>query len=169
MLQVDQIEPSSGDEDRETGEGAMEVHFPDGTLVRANGIAARDTDANWRDFGLYCDAAWRPDWPAAIIDWPDFGVPTTPATAARQIVDAYERAKRTERVEVGCLGGLGRTGTVLACMAVLAGVPGAEAVNWVRGHYRAEAVETLAQADWVAWFAAWLEQERNASGARHDR
>jgi hypothetical protein len=38
-------------------------------------------------------------------------------------------------------------------MAVLAGVPADEAVAWVRAHYRPEAVETAAQAAWVAWFA----------------
>ena len=46
------------------------------------------------------------------------------------------RARRGELVEIGCLGGSGRTGTVLACMAVLAGVPPAEAVDWVRTRTR---------------------------------
>jgi hypothetical protein len=146
----------------------MDVTFPDGTQVRAHGIAARDLDEGWREFGLYCDAAWQPDWPALTIDWPDFGLPAEPETAAGQIVDTFERAKRGERVEVGCLGGIGRTGTVLSCMAVIAGVPGADAVTWVRQHYRPEAVETSAQANWVTWFAEWLERERNASGARRD-
>ena len=57
--------------------------------------------------------------------------------------------------QVGCLGGSGRTGTVLACMAVLAGVPPAEAVAWVRNAYKAEAVETAEQEEWVRWFAGW--------------
>ena len=56
-------------------------------------------------------------------------------------------------MEVGCLGGSGRTGTALACMAVLAGVPAAEAVPWVRAAYRPEAVETAEQEAWVQWFA----------------
>ena len=137
----------------------MDVTFPDGTKLRAHGIAARDADDGWREFGLYCDAAWNPDWPAVTIDWPDFGLPAEPEEAAQQIVDAFERAKRGARVEVGCLGGIGRTGTVLACMAVIAGVPGAEAVAWVRQHYRPEAVETSAQANWVTWFAEWLERD----------
>ena len=146
----------------------MDVRFPDGTLVRALGIAARDADDGWRKFGLYCDAAWQPDWPAITIDWPDFRLPSAPDTAARQIVDAFERAQQGARVEVGCLGGIGRTGTVLACMAVLAGVPGEDAVSWVREHYRPEAVETTAQSSWVIWFAEWLERETNPSDARHD-
>ena len=58
---------------------------------------------------------------------------------------------------MGCLGGSGRTGTVLACMAVLAGVPGDEAVAWVRGAYRAQAVETPEQEAWVLWFASRAE------------
>ncbi|MGH9173170.1 MAG: protein-tyrosine phosphatase family protein, partial [Vicinamibacterales bacterium] len=141
---------------------AMEIHFPDGTMVRASGIAQRDAGAGWRAFGLYCDPAWSPDWPAAIIDWPDFGVPAQPEVAARQIENAFARARRGEQVEVGCLGGLGRTGTVLACMAVLAGVPTANAVAWVRAHYRPEAIETAAQAAWVTWCAEWLARnERN--------
>jgi len=145
----------------------MEIQFPDGTHVRANGIAARDADAGWRAFGLYCDAAWQPDWPSETIDWPDFGVPSSPETAARQIVNAFERARNGEQVEVGCLGGLGRTGTVVACMAILGGVPGADAVDWVRQHYRPEAVETSGQAAWVAWFAGWLERGENTTNARH--
>ncbi len=144
----------------------MDIQFPDGTRVRASAITARDADDGWREFGFYCDAAWQPDWPAVTIDWPDFGVPSQPETAALQITDAFDRAKRGERVEVGCLGGLGRTGTVLACMAVLAGVPRTEAVDWIRQHYRAEAVETVEQTAWVAWFAEWLERDGNATSAR---
>ena len=53
----------------------MDVRFPDGTHVRAAGVAMRLEQAGWRDYGLYCDAAWAPDWPAEIIDWPDFGIP----------------------------------------------------------------------------------------------
>lgn len=146
----------------------MDITLPGGTQVRASGIAARDTDSGWRQFGLYCDAAWEPDWPALIIDWPDFGIPSAPETAARQITNAFERAKDGERVEIGCLGGLGRTGTVLACMAVLAGIPSLDAVGWVRRHYRRESVETPEQADWVVWFAEWLERERAASDTLHD-
>jgi hypothetical protein len=41
-------------------------------------------------------------------------------------------------------------------MAVLAGVPPAEAVPWVRAAYRPEAVETAEQEAWVQWFAGWV-------------
>ena len=144
----------------------MEIVFPDGTVVRATGIANRDDAAGWRELGLYCDAAWQPEWPALTIDWPDFGLPSDPERAARQIVEAWESAKAGVRVEVGCLGGLGRTGTVLACMAVLAGVRSGSAVNWVRRHYRAGAVETRDQETWVAWFARWIERHSKPSRAR---
>src|SRR5690606_7205956 len=110
-----------------------------------------DADDGWREYGLYCDARWQPDWPATIIDWPDFGVPADPERAAHQIVSAFERARQGEHVEVGCLGGIGRTGTVLACMAVIAGVPGNDAISWVRQHYLANAVEPRGQADWITW------------------
>jgi hypothetical protein len=40
-------------------------------------------------------------------------------------------------------------------MAVLAGVPSSDAVEWVRAAYRPEAVETVEQERWVDWFAQW--------------
>ena len=58
-----------------------------------------------------------------------------------------------ERVEVACGGGVGRTGTVIACLAVLAGHPAADAVGWTRRNYRPRAVETPGQRRWIAWFA----------------
>lgn len=97
-----------------------------------------------------------------MIDWEDFGLPLDSETAASQIERAFAVAKRGRLVEIGCRGGLGRTGTVLACMAVLAGVPPAEAVEWVRGEYNVQAVETPAQEGWVSWFA---ERARENSGS----
>jgi hypothetical protein len=131
------------------------VTFPDGSRVRAASLADRCEDDPDRAYGLYLDARWTPSWPADIIAWLDFGLPAEPGVAARQITDAFLRARRGELVEVGCLGGSGRTGTVLACMAVLAGVPAAEAVAWVRAAYRQQAVETAEQEAWVQWFAGW--------------
>jgi protein-tyrosine phosphatase len=122
--------------------------------VRASPLRERREDDPARDFGLYCDERWAPTWPAETIDWPDFGVPRDREAAAAQIRTAFERARAGARVEVGCAGALGRTGTVLAAMAVLAGVPAADAVRWVRENYDARAVETDEQEEWVAWFAA---------------
>ena len=129
----------------------MRVVFPDGTAVRASPLAARGAEAC--DFGLYLDARWAPTWPAAVVEWEDFGVPRDPDAVAAAIRDAFARAHAGETVEVGCAGGLGRTGTVLACMAILAGVPPVAAVAWVREHYDERAVETEAQEDWPLWFA----------------
>jgi hypothetical protein len=131
------------------------VTFPDGSRVRASSLAERREDDPERAYGLYLDARWAPTWPADIVSWPDFGLPSEPTAAARQITDAFDRAREGELVEVGCLGGSGRTGTVLACMAVLAGVPALESVSWVRAEYRPEAVETADQEAWVQWFADW--------------
>ena len=133
------------------------VTFPDGSRVRAVGLAERREDDPERAFGLYLDEHWAPTWPADLVAWPDFGLPEEPEVAARQIVDAFGRAQRGELVEVGCLGGSGRTGTVLACMAILARVAPGEAVEWVREAYRPEAVETAEQEAWVEWFGRWAE------------
>lgn len=65
--------------------------------------------------------------------------------------EAWQRAE-TERVEVACLGGHGRTGTALACLAVLDGIGPDEAVGYVRRHYRAAAVETPEQVEFVRRF-----------------
>lgn len=131
------------------------VTFPDGSRVRASSLDERNPDDPERAFGLYLDSRWQPTWPAEVVTWPDFGLPDEPGAAARQIAAAFRRAQNGELVEVGCLGGSGRTGTVLACMAVLAGVPGNEAVAWVRSAYRPQAVETAEQEAWVQWFAGW--------------
>jgi hypothetical protein len=131
------------------------ITFPDGSHVRAAPLADRRADDPERAYGLYLDERWAPSWPADVVAWPDFGLPTEPEVAARQISAAFLRARRGELVEVGCLGGSGRTGTVLACMAVLSGVPPPEAVPWVRTAYRREAVETAEQEAWVQWFAGW--------------
>lgn len=131
----------------------MIVVFPDGSRVRASSISDRRVDDPERAFGLYLDARWQPTWPADLIEWRDFGLPEDGESAAQKIEGAFRRARQGELVEVGCLGGSGRTGTVLACMAVLAGIPPEKAVAWVRRAYKAEAVETTEQEEWVLWFA----------------
>lgn len=44
---------------------------------------------------------------------------------------------------------MGRTGAALAAVAVLAGIPSGEAVDWVRARYHPRAVETPWQRRWV--------------------
>jgi protein-tyrosine phosphatase len=85
------------------------------------------------------------------VRWPDFRLPADQAALRSALAEALDRAA-TGRVEVACGGGRGRTGTALACLAVLDGVPADEAVAWVRQHYDPRAVETRAQARFVAAF-----------------
>ena len=129
------------------------VTFPDGTQVLASGWLRRKPGEPMPDFGLYLDPQWEPIWPAVMLDWPDFGVPTDRATADREIRAALERARGGERVEVACIGGHGRTGTVLACMAILSGVPASDAVTWVRAAYCPRAVQEPSQQYWIDRFS----------------
>jgi protein-tyrosine phosphatase len=105
------------------------------------------------DLGLYllprppAATSWESRW----VRWRDFSVPADPAQLRDQLVELLDRSA-DERVEVACLGGTGRTGMALACLAVLDGVPADEAVDFVRRRYRARAVETGAQAAFVARF-----------------
>src|SRR2546423_625210 len=69
--------------------------------------------------------------------------------AAAAIGEAFHGARAGRGVEVGCVAGHGRPGTALACMAVLAGVPADEAVDWIRDHYCVKAVEPPYQEPWV--------------------
>ncbi|HET8619246.1 MAG TPA: protein-tyrosine phosphatase family protein [Acidimicrobiales bacterium] len=128
------------------------VTLADGTVVWAASFdeaAPYDRDEP-PDFGLYLDPRWSPPWPHAHVDWPDFAVPADGAAATAALADLLGRARRGERVEVGCLGGHGRTGTALAVLAVLAGTPDEEVVDWVRSAYCARAIETDEQAAFVA-------------------
>lgn len=149
-----------------TGPLTGAIALPDGTLVRGRGRREPFPAGPLPEFGLYLGhppdrprllpsrrEEWRPGWPAAWIDWPDFRTPRDRDAAAVQIAEAYRRARSGERVEVACTGGTGRTGTVIACMAVLAGHPAADAVAWTRSHYRPRAVETPGQRRWIGWFA----------------
>ncbi|GAA0944817.1 protein-tyrosine phosphatase family protein [Pseudonocardia zijingensis] len=149
-----------------TGPLTGAIALPDGTLVRGRGRREPLPPGPSPEFGLYLGRPpgrprllagrreeWRPEWPAAWIDWPDFRTPRHPGEAAARIAEAYGRARSGERVEVACTGGTGRTGTVIACMAVLAGHPAGDAVAWTRSHYRPRAVETPGQRRWIGWFS----------------
>src|SRR2546421_449749 len=135
--------------------GAIEL--PDGTWVRGRGLRDPAPAGPAPDFGLYLGSATlrrrHPiSWPHEWIEWPDFLLPRDSTAAMKQIRALHERALAGERVEVACGGGIGRTGTVIACLAVLAGTPAAQAVAWARAHYHRRAVETAWQRRWVSRF-----------------
>lgn len=146
------------------------ISLPDGTVLRGRGRREPFPSGPPPHYGLYLGrppdrarrrlrwrarSAWRPEWPADWIDWPDFRTPRDSDTAAALIRQAYLLARLRQRVEVACTGGTGRTGTVIACMAILAGHQADDAVNWTRRHYRPRAVETPGQRRWINWFAGW--------------
>jgi protein-tyrosine phosphatase len=137
------------------------LELPDGALIRGRGLRDPAPAGPPPDYGLYLGSStlrarhdatlsWSHDW----LDWPDFRLPRDRAAAITAITALHQRALAGERVEVACAGGIGRTGTTLACIAVLAGVPATEAVDWVRAHYRRHAVETPWQRRWVEHFPA---------------
>ena len=130
------------------------VELADGTSVTA--VSFLEGDPYSRDaapaFGLYLDARWDPPWPHEHETWPDFGVPSDIDGLRPSLQRLLDRARAGDLVELGCLGGHGRTGTALACLAVLAGTPADEAVDWVRATYCAQAVETDAQRTFVESF-----------------
>ncbi|MEU2604245.1 MULTISPECIES: protein-tyrosine phosphatase family protein [Streptomyces] len=129
------------------------LRLPSGRLVRGRGLRHPLPPGPEPQFGLYLlgrepsPVAWEHRW----LRWPDFRLPADRAAARRALHQVWERAAG-ERVEVACGGGLGRTGTALACLAVLDGVPPAEAVAYVREHYARRAVETPWQRRYVARF-----------------
>jgi len=166
--------PDRGTAERPGGTAGLPVLdgaivLPDGTALRGRGRREPLPPGPLPDYGLYLGRRPRrsrdgeqPRWPADWIGWRDFGTPRDGEGAARLIEGAYRRARAGQRVEVACHGGTGRTGTVIACLAVLAGHPAADAVGWTRRHYRPRAVETRGQRRWVAWFAA--RTDRTADG-----
>jgi hypothetical protein len=128
------------------------VVLPDGTMLMAASFDPEDPYSRdpEPDYGLYLDSRWQPPWDHAHLTWPDFGVPENTDAVRQSLTDLLDRARSGQRVEVGCLGGHGRTGTALACLAVLGGQSGGDAVNWVRAKYCSEAIETPEQEAFVA-------------------
>ena len=128
------------------------LNLPSGRTVR--GRAWSDVPATRPQLGLYllprppADVPWESRW----VRWRDFSLPSDPALLRAALVELLDRAG-TDRVEVACRGGVGRTGTALACLAVLDGVPPAEAVDFVRAGYHPRAVETRGQQTFVLGFS----------------
>ncbi|HUR24077.1 MAG TPA: protein-tyrosine phosphatase family protein [Acidimicrobiales bacterium] len=131
--------------------GAGVVELPDGCRIRGRGLRDPLPPGPRPEFGVYL-LGRDPgpfDWEHRWVRWPDFRAPASTADAMAALRQAHERSA-AQRVEVACRGGVGRTGTALAAVAVLAGVPPADAVTWVRRHYHRRAIETPWQRRWVA-------------------
>ena len=122
------------------------VALPSGALVRGRGVRRGLPAGALPEFGVYL--LGRPPaplpWTSRWVRWPDFRLPADRDDLLAALREVLRRAP-SQRVELACAGGRGRTGTALACLAVLDGVPAAEAVAWVRAHYDPRAVETPAQ------------------------
>lgn len=129
------------------------LRLPSGREVRGRGLRYPLPDGPSPDFGVYLTGkppaglAWEHRW----VRWPDFWLPMDRSALRRVLDEALGRSER-ERVEFACGGGAGRTGTALACLAVLDGVPKAEAVAYVREHYSPRAVEMPWQHRFVKTF-----------------
>ncbi len=130
------------------------LSLPSGRLVRGRGLRRPELDGALPEFGVYLlnKRPTPPTWEVRWVRWPDFWLPMDRLDARDALREAWHRA-RNERVELACGGGRGRTGTALACLAVLDGVPAADAVGYVRERYDLRAVETPWQRRYVARFS----------------
>jgi protein-tyrosine phosphatase len=131
------------------------LRLPSGRLVRGRGLSKPLPPGAAPQFAVYLLGTPPPEvpWESRWLGWPDFRLPRDHRQAVALLTEAWERAG-TQRVEVACAGGNGRTGTALACIAVLDGVPAAEAVGYVRRHYRPHAVETPWQRRYITRWSA---------------
>jgi hypothetical protein len=136
-----------------TGPGVMTL--PSGRRVRGRGLRRPLPPGATPTFAVHLLGRTPPavDWESRWLRWPDFWLPSDRDEARRVLHEVWRRAG-TDRVELACGGGQGRTGTALACLAVIDGVPAAEAVGYVRRHYHRRAVETPWQRRFVSRFAA---------------
>ncbi|MFJ8824999.1 protein phosphatase [Streptomyces sp. NPDC102467] len=128
--------------------------LPSGRLVRGRGLRDPLPPGPTATYGVHLLGRQPPpvDWESTWLRWPDFWLPAD-AERTRAVLREAWRRSADERVEVACGGGRGRTGTALACLAVLDGVPPAEAVAYVRRAYDRHAVETPWQKRYVRRFA----------------
>ncbi|WP_406482968.1 protein-tyrosine phosphatase family protein [Streptomyces platensis] len=130
------------------------LRLPSGRLIRGRGLSRPLPEGPTPDFAVHLLGKQPPEvpWESRWLRWPDFRLPSSHPEAQAVLRAAWARAD-AERVEVACAGGRGRTGTALACLAVLDGVPAAEAVDFVRRNYDPRAVETPWQKRYVRRFA----------------
>jgi protein-tyrosine phosphatase len=91
------------------------------------------------------------EWESRWVRWRDFWLPSDRGALAPVLRELLERSG-SERVEIACGGGFGRTGTAMSCLAVLDGIPAAEAVGYIRENYSRRAVEMPWQKRFVTRF-----------------
>jgi len=129
------------------------LRLPSGRLVRGRGLGRGATDGAAPEFGVYLQGKRPPpmSWSSRWVRWPDWWLPVDRTDARDALLELWRRAE-AERVEVACTGGQGRTGTALACLAILDGLPAADAVRYVRQHYSPRAIEAPWQRRYVTEF-----------------
>ena len=139
--------------------------LPSGRLVRGRGLNRPLPDGPSPAFGVYLLGRRPPTvpWESRWLRWPDFRLPADETAVPPVLTEAWQRCA-AERVEVACAGGRGRTGTALACLAILDGVLGADAVAFVRRHYQPHAVETPAQCRYVTGWPGSADRRRLLAG-----
>lgn len=127
------------------------LQMPSGRVVPGRGLRRPFPAGAEPEFGLYLlgTPPMPMPWEARWVRWSDFRLPADHGDAREALHEAWSGAAH-HRVEVACAGGRGRTGTALACLAVIDGVPAAEAVSHVRERYDPRAVETPWQRRCVA-------------------
>lgn len=130
------------------------LQLPSGRSVRGRALRKPLPAGPQPDFAVHLLGKQPPEvaWESRWLSWPDFRLPADRDETREVLREAWERAGH-ERVELACGGGRGRTGTALACLAVIDGVPAADAVAYVRTHYDRRAVETPWQKRYVAKYA----------------
>lgn len=129
------------------------LRLPSGRLVRGRGLRNPLPAGDRPHFGVYLQGSEPApvEWESRWVQWRDFWLPSDRAALAPILRELLERSE-SERVEIACGGGFGRTGTAMSCLAVLDGIPAAEAVDYVRENYSRRAVETPWQKRFVTRF-----------------
>jgi protein-tyrosine phosphatase len=85
--------------------------------------------------------------PEIVLDWPDMGVVSLPRSFWEELVAHLANTQR--QMLLFCVGGHGRTGTALACLMVVCGWTGKDAIAWIRANYCRKAIETREQERYI--------------------